>query len=113
LFVLGVTVALRPLKRVPLDVVVFILVKLLIHPLIAWVILSLIGGFDPLWVYTAVLMAALPTALNVFVMAKQYSVYEQQSSSIILVTTIASTVTVTALMYLMQNKMLAPNLFQG
>jgi predicted permease len=46
-------------------------------------------------------------------MAKQYSVYEQQSSSIILVTTIASTVTVTALMYLMQNKMLAPNLFQG
>jgi predicted permease len=88
-------------------------VKLLIHPLIAWVILSLVGGFDPLWVYTAVLMAALPTALNVFVMAKQYGVYEQQSSSIILVTTIASTVTVTTLMYLMQNKMLAPNLFQG
>jgi predicted permease len=58
-------------------------------------------------------MAALPTALNVFVMAKQYGVYEQQSSSIILVTTIASTVTVTTLMYLMQNKMLAPNLFQG
>lgn len=113
LFVLGVTVALRPLKRVPLDVVVLVFVKLLIHPLIAWVILSLIGGFDPIWVYTAILMAALPSALNAFVMAKQYGVYEQESSSIILVTTIASVVTVTTLMYLMQNKLLAPSLFQG
>ena len=82
-------------------------------PLIAWVILSLIGGFDPIWVYTAILMAALPSALNAFVMAKQYGVYEQESSSIILITTIASVVTVTTLMYLMQNKLLAPSLFQG
>jgi len=111
LFALGVTVALRPFKKVPWDVPVLVAVKLVVHPLLAWVMLSLIGGFDPIWVYTAILMAALPTALNAFVMAKQYNVYVQQSSSAILVSTIASVLTVTTLMYLVQHRILAPNLF--
>jgi predicted permease len=111
LFALGVTVALRPFKRVPYDVGVLVFMKLLIHPLIAWVLLSLVGGFDPIWVYTAILMASLPTALNAFVMAKQYNSYVQQSSSAILVSTIASIVTVTTLMYLVQHRLIAPDLF--
>ena len=56
-------------------------------------------------------MASLPTALNAFVMAKQYNVYVQQASAGILVSTLASFVTVTTLMYLVQHKLLAPNLF--
>ena len=111
LFALGVTVALRPFKKVPWDVPVLVTIKLLVHPLVVWVMLSLVGGFDPIWVYTAVLMASLPTALNAFVMAKQYNAYVQQSSSGILVSTIASVLTVTTLMYLVQNRILAPNLF--
>lgn len=111
LFALGVTVALRPFKKVPWDVPVLVTIKLLVHPLAVWVVLSLIGGFDPIWVYTAILMAALPTALNAFVMAKQYNVYVQQSSSGILVSTIASVFTVTTLMYLVQHRILVPNIF--
>lgn len=88
-----------------------VFVKLLVHPLIVWVLLSLVGGFDPIWVYTAILMASLPTALNAFVMAKQYNSYVQQSSSAILVSTIASIVTVTTLMYLVQHRLIAPDLF--
>lgn len=113
LFALGVTVALRPMKRATADVPVLVFAKLVIHPLLAWTILSLVGGFDPVWVYTAILMASLPSALNAFVMAKQYDAYVQQSSSIILVSTIASVVTVTALMYLVQHRLLAPDLFHG
>ena len=56
-------------------------------------------------------MASLPTALNDFVMAKQYNVYVQQLSGTILVSTTASVVTVTTLMYLVQHRMLAPSLF--
>lgn len=89
LFALGVTVALRPFKRVSSDVTLLVLMKLLVHPLIVWMLLSLVGGFDPIWVYTSILMASLPTALNAFVMARQYNVYVQQSSSAILVSTIA------------------------
>jgi len=111
LFALGVTVALRPLKKVTWDVPILVAVKLLVHPMIAWVLLSLVGGFDQIWVYTAILMASLPTALNAFVMAKQYNVYVQQSSGGILISTIASVLTVTTLMYLVQHRMLAWNLF--
>jgi hypothetical protein len=111
LFALGVTVALRPTKNVPWDVGVLSVVKLLVHPAIAWILLSLVGGFDPVWVYTGVLMASLPTALNAFVMANQYRSYVQQASSMILVTTIASVVTVTTLMYLVKNGMFPADLF--
>jgi len=39
LFALGVTVALRPLKRVPPDVPALVAIKLIVHPLIAWTLL--------------------------------------------------------------------------
>lgn len=100
LFMMGVTVALRPLKRVPLELPALLGVKLLLHPLMVFALLSLIGGFDPVWVATAVLMAALPPALNVFVMASQYRTYEERASSTILVGTVASVATVTGLLAL-------------
>jgi len=66
LFTLGVTVALRPLKKMPWEVPFLTVVKLAVHPILIFLLLSLFGPFDRTWVYTAVLMAALPPALNVF-----------------------------------------------
>src|SRR5262249_40703065 len=79
LLALGVTVALRRMEKIPDELPVLAAIKLLLHPAIAWVVLSLFGGFDPVWVYTAILMASLPSALNAFVMAKQYNVFVQQA----------------------------------
>jgi predicted permease len=45
LFVLGVTVALRPFDRVPWEVPGVIAVKLMIHPLIAFGLMLLFGPF--------------------------------------------------------------------
>jgi Predicted permeases len=70
LFTLGVTVALRPLKKMPWEVPLLVAVKLMLHPVLVFLLLSLFGPFDLTWVYTAVLMAALPPALNVFVFAR-------------------------------------------
>ena len=78
----------------------------ILHPLLAWTMLTLAGPFDPIWVYTGVLMAALPPALNAFVMARQYSVYVEESSAGILIGTVASVVTVTMLLYLIQSGLL-------
>jgi malonate transporter and related proteins len=111
LFTLGVTVALRPLTRIPEEVVVVVGIKLLLHPLIAWLMLSAISGFDPVWVYTAVLMAALPPALNAYIMARQYEAYIAQASAGVLVGTVTSIVTVTGLLYLIRQGMIVPNLF--
>jgi malonate transporter len=112
LFTLGVTVALRPLASVPPEIPAVVGIKLIVHPLIAWLLLSAVGGFDPVWIYTALLMAALPPALNAYVMARQYEVYVAQSSAGILVGTLASIVTVTILLYMIQHDMIVPNLFQ-
>jgi len=111
LFTLGVTVALRPLTSVPFEVPAHLLVKLVVHPLIVLVLLSLIGGFEREWVFAAVLMAALPPALNVFVLARQYDVYVERASTGILVGTLVSTLTVTGLLYLIATDTLPYSVF--
>lgn len=100
LFAMGVTVALRPLKRVEPEMPALLAVKLVGHPLLVWSLLSLAGDFGRVWTFTAVLMAALPPALNVFVMASQYKVYVERASALILLGTMASVVTVTGLLFL-------------
>ncbi len=54
------------------------------------------GRSTPIWVYTAVLMAALPPALNVFIMARQYDIWVAQASGSVLFGTLVSVVTLTA-----------------
>ncbi|AXS40584.1 AEC family transporter [Breoghania sp. L-A4] len=106
LFALGVSVALRPLVRVPGELPVLLLIKLILHPLLILALLNWIGGFEPLWVATAVLMACLPPAANVFVMAQSYHTYVERASAVVMLGTLVSVVTVTAFLYLITNNML-------
>lgn len=112
LFTLGVTVALRPLKKMPWEVPFLTLVKLVLHPILVFLLLSLFGPFDETWVYTAVLMAALPPALNVFVFARQYDVWVEQASSAVLIGTLVSVVTLTSVMWMVKTGTLPPLLFR-
>jgi len=102
LFALGVMVALRPLERMPWEVPFLIAVKLVVHPVIAFALISLLGPFNETWVATAVLMAALPPALNVFVMAQQYDAWVAQASGSVLFGTLVSVVTLTSVMWLVK-----------
>ncbi|WP_157015379.1 AEC family transporter [Mesorhizobium xinjiangense] len=111
LFAMGVTLALRPIKRVPHELGLIAVLKLILHPAICYVMLSIVGDFDPVWVYTAVLLASLPTATNVFVIAQQYGFWVERASAAVLVTTIMSVFTVTALIYLIKSGTLPPDLF--
>jgi malonate transporter len=103
LFVLGVTVALRPFDRVPWEVPGVIAIKLLIHPLIVFGLMLLFGPFAQPWAATAVLMAALPPALNVFVMARQNNTWIAPASVTVLIGTFASVVTLTSVMWFIQS----------
>ena len=102
LFVLGVTVALRPLGRMPWEVPGVIAVKLLAHPVIVFALLLLLGPFTPEWAATAILMASLPPALNVFVIARQYDTWVEPASVAVLVGTFASVVSLTTAMWLIK-----------
>jgi predicted permease len=97
---MGVTVALRPINRIPNEIPILVFIKLILHPLIAWIFVSAIGDFGREWTLTAVLMASLPTALNVFVLANQYHSYVERASTAILISTLGSVITVTGLLYL-------------
>src|SRR3954454_21919812 len=100
LFVLGVTVALRPFGRIPWEVPGLIAVKLLFHPLIVFALVLLLGPFTPEWSVTAVLMASLPPALNVFVIARQFETWVEPASVAVLIGTFTSVITLTTVMWL-------------
>jgi predicted permease len=112
LFTLGVTVALRPLKKTPWEVPFTTAIKLVLHPVIMFLLLSLFGPFDQTWVDTAVLMAALPPALNVFVFARQYDTWVEQASGAVLVGTVVSVLTLTSVMWMVKTGTLPPLLFR-
>lgn len=111
LFVLGVTVALRPMTKVAWEVPIVVFIKLVVHPLLALTMLSLLGPQPETWVYTAVLMAALPPALNGFIMARQYDTWVPQASSSVLLGTLFSVLTLTTVMWLVKGKLLPAALF--
>ncbi|MCP4615655.1 MAG: AEC family transporter [Bradyrhizobium sp.] len=102
LFVLGVTVALRPFERMPWEVSATTTIKLVIHPLIVVGLMLTFGPFPQPWAATALLIAALPPALNVFVIARQNDAWIEPASVAVLVGTFASVVTLTSVMWLLQ-----------
>lgn len=111
LFAMGVTLALRPLKRVPVELGPIAGLKLVLHPLLCYVALSWVGNFSETWMFSAMLLAALPTATNVFVIAQQYGVWVERASASILLTTVISVATLTALLYAITSGMLPADLF--
>jgi predicted permease len=88
---------------VPWEVPPLVLIKLVVHPLLALLLLTALGPFDPNWVKTAVLMAALPPALNVFVLGRQYESWVEPASGSVLLGTLVSVATLTTIMWLVQH----------
>jgi malonate transporter and related proteins len=98
LFALGATLTSFPISAGFSEVSYMIFFKLLVHPAAIWFATTRLFDVDPLWATVAILGAALPVAANVFIVAKQYDTYVERVSSAILVSTIISVVTVSALL---------------
>jgi malonate transporter len=58
-------------------------------------------------------MAALPPALNIFVIATQYNVGVERASACVLMGTLVSTITLTGFLYLIRTDRLPYDLFPG
>jgi predicted permease len=111
LFLLGVTVALSPNAKPTAEVPALVFIKLVVHPLLIWVLLSAVGNFDPIWVYAAIVMAALPPAMNIFVISTQYNVGVERASACVLVGTVVSVFTLTGFLWLIKTGTLPYDLF--
>ncbi len=75
--------------------------KLVIHPLIAWVIMVPLLHVDPAIARYGVLLAAMPAGINVYVFATYYNRAVNVATNVILLSTVLSVFTVTAWLYLL------------
>ena len=66
---------------------------------LAFLVVSLVPGTPPLWLHVAVIMAALPTASNAFILASQYKAYVEGASTAVIVTTALSALTIPLIVY--------------
>lgn len=103
LFAMGVTLALRPIRRVPVEISYLAASKLMLHPLLVYFVLTAVGGFEPVWVHAAMLLAALPSATNVFVISQHYGLWQERASATVLITTVLSVVTLPFWLYLINS----------
>jgi hypothetical protein len=93
------------------EVPALMFIKLIVHPLLILLLLSIMGDFPPAWVFAGMVMAALPPALNIFVISTQYGVGVERASASILVGTIASMVTLTLFLWLIREGYMPHDLF--
>ncbi|MBK1866877.1 AEC family transporter [Aestuariivirga sp. YIM B02566] len=104
LFALGVTVGARQFGGIGREMPLVAGMKTLVQPALAFIALSLfVPDIDPLWRDVALMMAALPTASNAFILASQYKAYIEGSSTAVLITTIISAITIPLLIYIIQH----------
>jgi malonate transporter len=99
LFSIGLSLVGLPISEGRSEVASMAVLKLLVHPIATW-------GFAVLWLADqpeafkiCILMAALPTGANLFVLAQKYKIYVARTSSGILVSTTLSLLTLSALFY--------------
>ena len=76
--------------------------KLVVQPAITWVLAFRIFAMPPLWAHAALLLSALPIGTGPFMLAKLYDREAALTSRAILVSTVASLVSVSALLAWME-----------
>jgi len=98
LFAMGLFMVGKPLSAGAAEVGWMVGAKLIVHPLITWWLAVSVFDLEFELVRGVVLMAALPTGALSFVIAQKYGIFVQRSSAAILVSTVLSVFTVSALL---------------
>jgi len=100
LFALGASLASYPLTGDVPPALLLVMVKLVVHPLLVWILAVPILGLDGLWVAVAVTMAAMPSGINVYLFAARYDAAPGVAARSVLLSTVLSLGTISALLYL-------------
>lgn len=80
------------------ETLAMVVMKLLVHPAIMAVLAFYVFELSPLAAAVAILTAAIPSGVNVFIMARQYDIYLARSASGVLISTALSVVTLSILL---------------
>ncbi len=100
LFALGASLVGRAKAARTGDVALLVGLKLVVHPLVAWGLATRILALPPLLAGLVTLEAALPTAASVYVLAQRHETYVERTSAVVLLSTLVSVLTVSAVLVL-------------
>ncbi|GHD43274.1 hypothetical protein GCM10017083_09180 [Thalassobaculum fulvum] len=100
LFSIGLSLVGLPLSEGRAEVASMTFLKLLVHPVAAWAFAAWLLADQPQLFVICILMAALPTGANLFVLVQRYKIYVARTSTGILATTTLSLLTLSGLFYL-------------
>lgn len=95
LIALGVSLNVTSIRNQKSVLFFITVIKLIVHPILIFIVFQFQNGIDPIWVKTAIVCASLPVAANVFVLANYYKTFANESAAAITITTIVSSITVT------------------
>ncbi|MBU3609701.1 AEC family transporter [Polynucleobacter wuianus] len=73
--------------------------KLIIQPIVAWVIAGPVMRLPPLWLNAIVILSALPTGTGPFMLAQYYKADSSVISRVVLMTTVGSLVTLSLFLW--------------
>lgn len=94
LFAIGLFLVGRPASEGARELTWLSLFKLIVHPIMIWLLIAMLFPLPPFWAASAILLGALPAGTLVFVIAQRYGVYAERISAVILVSTMFSVITV-------------------
>lgn len=100
LFAMGASLAAFPLRGDLPPAFLLVFLKLVLHPLVVWLLAVPLMGLDGIWVPVAVTMAAMPSGVNAYLFAARYEVAEGVASRTVFLSTAASIVTISVVLYL-------------
>jgi predicted permease len=94
LFALGLSLVGHKLIGNVGEVIWLSVLKTVVNPTLTFLLVTYVFAMDPLWSQAAVILSAMPVAVNVYVVAQQYNVYFKTVSSVIVMSTGISLVTI-------------------
>jgi malonate transporter len=98
LFALGATLAQFPVRGAAQDIATITVLKMIVHPALVWLLAHHVFGLAPTETAVAVIIAALPSGVNPFILAQRYGLYVQRAASSVVVTTALAVVTAALLL---------------
>jgi hypothetical protein len=98
LFAIGLFLVGKPIAGDLKEIAWVSLLKLLLQPAVTYALAFHALAMDPVWAKSAVILAALPAGTTLFVIGQKYGVYVRRATAIVLVSTVASVLTVSALL---------------
>lgn len=101
LVALGLTLAGYSLKGQWRGILTLLVLKMLLLPVVVWVIARYLVGLEPFWTQVVLVLAAMPTGANAFLFAERYASGSAPVSGAIALGTALSLLTLSALFLIM------------